>query len=141
MRSRFLGAVGLWGLLAIGQMAFLPDVLRAELPPTAYNSLRTKAEEALILTVSQVQTAQLAADKTGVTLTAKVLAKERSKAGLAIGDTITITYEIITANRPSPRRLKVLQQGQTYPAFLNRAEDGKRFQPAAYGLSFTMSPS
>jgi hypothetical protein len=138
--TKFWQVMGL-GLLVVGQVGWIPWSLRAELPPKAYDSLQAKAEEVLTIEVSKVQTTQLSSTKTAVTLTAKVLRKKRSKAKLAIGTPITIFYETNTANMPGPRPLKVLQQGQVYRAFLNRSKDGKAFLPAAYGLSFILSPS
>jgi len=115
--------------------------LHAELPPGSYDRLRNQADEALIIQVESVQS-QVRDEKREVTLVAKVLKVERSRANLTKGNKLTIKYEIFQGNAfAGPRQAKVLEQGEIYPAFLaGPAKTGEPFHLAAYGMSFTMTP-
>ena len=115
----------------------------AELPPGSYDRLRREAQDAIIIEVESVTARELKAGWTDVTMTARVVYVERSKAVLKNGARITIRYESRDPNKvnfPGPRPIPILKKGETYPAFLNGNEGTKVFEPAAFGESFVMTP-
>jgi len=127
--------------LSLALLLSATSSLHAELPPGSYDNLRNQADEALIIQVESVQS-QVRDEKREVTVVAKVLKVERSRAKLTKGNELTIKYEIFQGNAfAGPRQAKVLEQGEIYPAFLtgpDKPEDP--FQLAAHGMSFTMTP-
>jgi hypothetical protein len=114
----------------------------AELPPGSYDTCRKEASEALIVKVSTVKKTNAPDGATKVTAVCTVLRVERSGSGLATGKDITISYTIPDPRGgfAGPRIPPMLKQGEVYPAFLQRAEDGAGYDLAAYGESFTMTP-
>jgi hypothetical protein len=116
---------------------------QAEIPPGSYDKLRISAEEALIIKVIKVDT-RLSGSRefTAVSVTAKVVAVQRSKKGLKLGSEISIDYESqkLNSTMPGPRRIIVLGEGKYYPAFLNISDGKQSYTPAAYGESFRMTP-
>ena len=117
---------------------------RAELPPGSYDALRRDAEEALIIEVEAVHTKEVRAGMTNVMVEARVVAVERSRAGLKKHGKLTIRYESVDRAKlatpmAGPRTLPVLRKGESYPAFLKDMGKGE-FEPAAYGESFAMTP-
>ncbi len=116
---------------------------RAELPPGSYDKLRMEAQDVIIIEVTSVRAKELEAGWTDVVITARVLSVERSKAALQRGEIITIKYQSRDPKKvriPGPRPLPVLKMGVIYPAFLNGNEGNRLFEPAAFGLSFVMTP-
>lgn len=115
--------------------------LRAELSPDHYRQLQEGAAEALVLKVDQVE-AKVTLGKDGkmtdVTATATVKSVARSKSGLKPGDTIRLSYMIITTiiPMPGPSQPKVLTKDETVRAFLKPGADPKTLTTAAYGQSF-----
>jgi len=131
MLTRFFTSAGVLCVAAIVHVA------HAEPPPGTYDRLRVEAEDAVTFQVTSVKEA--AGEKAKeVTVEAKVLGVERSKAGLKKGDAVTITYSVPTILRPGPTPVPVLDRDGVYPAFLNKR--GKTFAPAAAGSSFRMTP-
>lgn len=116
---------------------FFAATAHAELPAAAYDSLRKEANEALIIEVTNVQTNN-DGSTTLVRLQANILHVERSRTGLKKGEVVTIEYAH-TPGRIGPRPVPVLEKG-VYPAFLHRG-NGSSLNPAAHGLSFTMTPA
>jgi len=115
--------------------------LRAELSPDHYRRLQEEAPEALVLQVGEVATkVTLGKDgkMTDVTATATVKSVARSKSGLKPGDTIRLSYTIITTiiPMPGPSQPKVLTKDETVRAFLKPGADPKTLTTAAYGQSF-----
>lgn len=113
--------------------------VHAELPPGSYDSLRAEAPEALIIEVVGVRSAPKPSNSTEVVARARVLHVERTKAGLKSGAMIEIRYTRPNASIPGPRPIPVLSEKSVSPAFLRKGE-GKEFEPAAYGMSFIMTP-
>ena len=111
---------------------------RAELPPGSYDTLRLEAPEALLIEVEAVKRA-VKGNATEVVAIARVLYVERTKVGLRPGATVEIRY--IHANGPvaGPRPVPLLVEKTFIPAFLKKGA-GKDFEPAAYGMSFVMTP-
>jgi hypothetical protein len=127
------------GLLTSG---ILP-IAKAELPPGSYDKLRKGAGEMLVIEIMTVQQKAISGNKIEVTLQAKILRVEQSRTGLKPGVQMVISYSEFDpkANRPAGARpVPILERGGVYPAFLNRANNGKSYEPAAYGESFRMMP-
>jgi hypothetical protein len=128
------------GLLTSGML----PVAKAELPPGSYDKLREGATEILVIEIMAVQQKVIPGNKVEVTLQAKVLGVEQSRTGLKPGAQMVISYTEFdpkAKNRPpGARPVPILERGSIYPAFLNRASNGKSYEPAAYGESFRMMP-
>jgi hypothetical protein len=121
-------------------MADNPTAL-AELPPGAYQQLRSNAPEALKIKVLKVHTQGLKPNTLKVEVQAKVLSVVRSASKLKPGSMIRIVYEVDkqVPQRVGPRAVPVLKAGLLYAAFL--AQDDKIYTPAAYGDSFDLMSS
>ena len=103
---------------------------RAELPPGSY--------EALLIEVMAVKRA-VKGNATEIVAVGRVLHVERTKVGLRTGATIEIRYIHTNAPMAGPRPVPLLVEKTIIPAFLKKV-DGKDFEPAAYGMSFVMTP-
>lgn len=126
-------ALGLFLTLTLSLVA----AASAELPPGSYDKLRKEAQEALIIEVTDVTTTLVAGGTNQVIVKAKVLAVERSTAGLKKGDSIRIQYETHPP-MPGPKPIPLLKAEEILPAFLNAK--GRAYEPAAHGWSFVMTP-
>jgi hypothetical protein len=133
------------GLLTSGVL----PIAKAELPPGSYDKLRKGAGEMLVIEIIGVKQRTVPNYQIEVTLQAKVLKVEQSLTGLKPGAEVVISYtERDLVNRPlsagppptGARPVPILERGSVYPAFLNRASNGKSYEPAAYGESFRMMP-
>jgi hypothetical protein len=127
-------------LLACLLLLSLGD-LRAELTTDHYRRLQEEAPEALVLQVGEVSTkVTLGKDgkMTDVSATATVKSVARSKSGLKPGDTVRLSYTIITTviPMPGPSQPKVLAKDETVRAYLRPVADPKTLTTAAYGRSF-----
>ncbi len=146
MQSVFMPAFGRLPLsvaLTAVALATVPAThVFAELPPGSYDACRKEAPEALVVKVSKVKSDKAAAGETNVNAVCTVLRVERSGSGLATGKEITISYTIPDTRDgfAGPRIPPMLKQGEVYPAFLQKAEEGAGYDLAAYGESFTMTP-
>jgi hypothetical protein len=132
-----------WLAIPVAAFGMLLSTAWAELPPGSYDKLRAEAEDAIIIEVSSVTAKAINAGWTEVVVTAKVLSIERSARALKKGATVTIRYESRDPAKvkiPGPRPIPVLKPGEICPAFLNRNVGRGDFEPAAYGLSFVMTP-
>lgn len=141
-RFSFLLHRGALFSLLLGMMVLSPismadnQTALAELPPGAYQQLRSNAPEALKIKTLKVRTQVLKPNTLKVEVQAKVLSVVRSASKLKPGSMIRIVYEIDkqAPQRVGPRAVPVLKEGLFYAAFL--AQDGKLYRPAAYGDSF-----
>jgi hypothetical protein len=135
-RREFLA--GLSGCIILGCVV----VALAALPPGAIDQMRVDADEAIIIEVTSVTTEKRSPQEEIVKAEARVLAVERSKNKLVKGDTIRIEYPRAIDNRPGPGWPDVLEKGAIVPAFLDKTSnaDGKTYEAAAHGGSFTMTP-
>ncbi|QEL16683.1 hypothetical protein [Limnoglobus roseus] len=124
-------------LLAMLAALFLAPAAHAEQGPGEDDRCRTEAEKAVTIQVTVMKTIDGEKAKE-VTVEAKVLGVERSKAKLKKGDTVTIAYSLPTVRRAGPTRPPVLEAGEVYPAFLNKRDQS--FAPAAAASSFRMTP-
>lgn len=136
--GRSLTLLGLTTCLWVGGIG--PSV-RAELPPGSYDRLRAVAPEALVIEVVNVGRKLGDQGRTAVIMQAKVLTVERSKTGLKKGDIISIHYtRIEQLGVVGPRQVPLLEKGGIYPAFLQKGDKDKVYEPTAYGESFKMTP-
>jgi hypothetical protein len=123
-------------------LAMLPA--RAALRPEIYDELRIGAQEVLVIEVVSVKQKSVSNDQIEISVEAKILNVERSKAGLRKGEQITISYKIRNPKLPSIPGAgdpQILEQGSVYPAFLNRAAGSKIYEPTAHKSSFMMTPA
>jgi hypothetical protein len=125
-------------LLAFAALLFISTRVQAELPPGSYDTLRVEAPEALLIEVLGVKKAAKG-NATEVVAMARVLHVERTKAGLRPGAMVEIRYIHLNTPIPGPRPVPLLAEKAIVPAFLKKGE-GKDFEPAAYGMSFVMTP-
>jgi hypothetical protein len=136
----YLGAAVLATLLVT--LAMLPS--RAALRPEIYDELRIGAPEVLMIEVVSVKQKSVPSDEIEVTVEAKILHVEQSKAGLKKGEQVIISYRIRNPKLPSIPGAgdpPILEQGGVYPAFLSLAAGGKIYKPTAHHWSFRMTPA
>lgn len=110
----------------------------AEIAPKYYAESQTQAPEAITITVDSVEASYCWFNRCkarDVTVKATVKTVTRTQSGLKPGQQITIVYQNRNMRGMSgPRPIRVLEKGETTPAFL--AADGKTWRPAARGASF-----
>jgi hypothetical protein len=123
--------------LAVLSVLCFTSMAHAALPPGSYDKLRIEAQEAVTIVVQSAKVVE-AGNSKHVTIEAKVLGVERSKAGLKKGDKITIKYSVPSVAMPGPVPTPILEADGFYPAFLNKS--GSDYVPAAHGWSFKMTP-
>jgi hypothetical protein len=114
---------------------------RAELPPGAYEKLKKDATEVLTVKILKVKTPEGRKGHFLVLLTAQVLGVTRSKSGVEEGQTISIaSYHVTEKARKEgfvgPRIPPLLPVGWEGKVYLNKKQDQKVFDLAAYGESF-----
>lgn len=114
---------------------------RAELPPGAYEELKKNASEVLTVKILKVETPEGKKGHFLVLLTAKVLGVTRSKSAVEEGQTISIaSYHVTEKARQAgfvgPRIPPLLSAGWTGKVYLNKNQDKKVYDIAAYGESF-----
>lgn len=118
---------------------FLTLTLQAELPPSVYENYQKNASEILTISVEKVKTSLISLSEKSVTVTAKVIRVERSVSKLKRGEVITIVYHS-TFWKPmgwvGPSSISVLEEEQTYKAFLKKSDESDYYLPAARGKSF-----
>lgn len=142
-RSRFFVSLAVVGCAAvIVAVASLPHS-RAELPPQAYQQYQDGAPEALTITVQSVkidETEDRHAKVSSIAAEARVDKVTRSASELKAGDRIRIQYAHRLNKEPvaGPSEPDILKQGQNYPAFLAKREDGT-YGIAARGYSFRLA--
>lgn len=127
--------------ILIAFAALLLATARAELPPSAYRAMQTRAPEALHISVLSVSTHPAANldGATEVVAQARVDKVIRTAAGLKPGSTIRITYihkPLGTMVGPSP--VPILAADEAVPAWLERrgSPDQPVYAPAAGAFSF-----
>ena len=125
--------------LAVALVLSVQPVL-AELPPSAYKEMQSRAPEVLRIRVLSVQSTEKAmphGKDVSVRLRARVLGVTRSATKRKVGDVITINYVRRIHNQPmaGPSEVPLLQKGNSYPAFLSGSAKAG-YSPAAGGYSF-----
>lgn len=129
----------LCGLVIACVSAF--SLIYAELPPFAYKDMQAKAPEAIQIEVQSVtakSSKQQRFELISYTVTAKVLAVDRTATGLVPGKVIEIRYEQRNYVEPlaGPSEVPTLKEHEKVPAFLTRAEGQSYYTPAAGGYTF-----
>lgn len=111
--------------------------LRAELPPSAYETMQADAPEALTVLILQTRLAP-SGDSTLMTITARVTAVDRSATHLQPTDIITITHTL--EPRPpgfvGPGRVQPPPDGTECPAYLKSTGIPLEYSPAAGAMTF-----
>lgn len=124
-------------------------LVKGELPPGSYESLKSKAEEVLAIRITKVTAhGEPNSGQTNYTIDARVLSVKQSKSGIGRGETIrfhSYAYEkgVIKPGPVSPPKLNVNWTGRiylNYPRFrrssADASDDRTIFELAAYGKSF-----
>jgi hypothetical protein len=114
---------------------------RAELPPGTYEKLKKDASEVLTVRILRMETPEGRVGHFRVLFTARVLGVTRSKSGVRRGQRLRIasyhvTEEARKAGFVGPRIPPLLPVGWTGKVYLNKKQDKKVFDLAAYGESF-----
>jgi len=113
----------------------------AELPPGAYEELKKNASEVMTVKILKVETPEGKKGHFLVLLTAEVLGVTHSKSGVEKGQTIRIgSYHVTEKARKEgfvgPRIPPLLPVGWEGKVYLNKKQDKKVYDLAAYGESF-----
>ena len=124
-------------------------LVKGELPPGAYDSLKAKAEETLTIRITKVTAyGEPNNGQTNYTIDARVLSVKQSKSGIGRGETIrfhSYAYEkgVIKPGPVSPPKLNVNWTGRVYlnspqsdSSDANASDEQTIFKLAAYGKSF-----
>jgi hypothetical protein len=109
----------------------------AELPPSAYKEMQESAPEYVDIQVLKVKTEKVT-DGIMVDIEAKVTGVKRSESNLKVGNTIVIKYFHDTRGLVGPAPIPILDEGESYPAFLVKADGNDFYEPAAMGRSFSV---
>jgi hypothetical protein len=117
----------------------------AEMSPETYARMQQRAPERLqieVVRVCTVRTDFKEGSVITVTLDARVRSVKHSASGLQAGQLIIIRYDHCIRRHAliGPGEVPVLRAGRTCPAFLEKAEKGSFFQPAAGRCSFEAIP-
>lgn len=125
-------------LLLLAGLLALPCPAGAELPPSVYTDMQGSAPEAIEIRVEKVDVSICwfgLCDGQDVVVQAEVKAVTRSATGLKPGARIEIRYRHVSLGQSSgPRPIRIVEAGETTPAFLARAEG--HYRAAARGASF-----
>ena len=128
MRIFNTAALSLLVTLAIGSS------LKAELPPSAYADMQSKAPEMVAFRVMQLNATVDSYGNQSVTIYGKITEVRRSKAHLRVGQTIKVTYSIRGQVLAGPSSCPLLMPNQVYGSYLKWG--GNSYVPAAMGRSF-----
>jgi hypothetical protein len=119
--------------------AICPIFLRAELPPSTYESLQKAAPELLDIEVLRVEIEPGAAEgRQNVFVMALVGKVVRTGAGLKEGDLINISYLVTPRKKgwTGPGEIPILEERDKSVAYLVRDAESGDFHPAAGAMSF-----
>jgi hypothetical protein len=115
-------------------------LVRAELPPSAYEKMQSDAPEVLRIQVLRV-TEQAASNTStkDVSMLAQVLKVGRSASKLKPGDMITVNYKVV-AHPPGwvgPGEVPILEENKETVAYLKIADGSEQaYAPAAGAMTF-----
>src|SRR5438128_2163078 len=129
-------------LAALFIFTAVPPGARAEMPPSAYESMQKESPEALTIEVLSVKISTTDEPERKIfeiAAHAKVAAVQRSASGLKPSDTIRISYRVFNYKQSivGPGEPKILEEGKSYSAFLSKNEKEGNYILAAIGQSFT----
>lgn len=114
----------------------------AELSPWTYRAWQDRASDVADVEIVSVETDELGHGAAGrhidVKADAKVVAVERSEAGIAVGSIVCLHYDVWNADDPLPGAtpIRIVATGNRLKAFLAKRDDSACFAPAAEGQSF-----
>lgn len=114
---------------------------RAELPPDAYAEMQAASPEALVIRVDKVEqkkTRSPYGTRLDIVAKAAVIDVKRTATGLKAGQTIEIRYTHFRHDQPiaGPSEPTIVQEGESYPAFLRKDDAKPAYGLAARGASF-----
>lgn len=118
----------------------LPFLALAELPPSAYESMQTKAPEYLKIQVMRVDIEPgQNPEEQKVVVMALVDAVDRTGSGIKVGDFITIGYTVMERPRgwTGPGEVPILAEDDKIVAYLEKNGDAGEYKPAAGRMSFS----
>ena len=124
-------------LTALGFLAFSPA--RAELPPSAYESMKKAAPEVLEIEVTRVARSTREADgRRHISIYADAIVRRvvRSKSRTRSGARLSLrylTFDILEQGWAGPGRTSEVQKGKRYRVWLKKS--GAHFYTAAQGQS------
>ena len=117
----------------------LTNVVRAELPPSAYEKMQSAATEVFRVKVLRVDiTPTDSPEIRDVSMLAQVLKVGRSKSKVKPDDLITIKYRITThpAGWVGPGEVPILKEDAETVAYLQSIVGTEDYAPAAGAMSF-----
>lgn len=126
---------------AAGCLLFLVTLtlVRAELPPSAYERMQSKAPEVFRVHVLRVDVQPTKdADVREVTMLAETVKVGRSETKVKPGDMITVKYTV-TTRRPGwagPGEVPILKEDAETVAYLAPIPGTQEYAPAAGAMSF-----
>lgn len=115
------------------------SILRAELPPSAYEKMQSDSPDVLRINILRVDSDPATPETTSVTILAEIVKIGRSSGELKKGDLITIKYQV--TERPKgwvgPGEIPIPEINTETVAFLKPIENSSDFAPAAGAMSFS----
>ena len=125
--------------LIVATACALPNVARAELPPSAYEQMKDRATEVLEVEITRVALNERDGENLrdiSVFADATVTGVTRSQSGVEVGDKISLrymTFEVISPGWVGPGPIRVVEEGGKYRIWFKKA--GNYFYDAARGRS------
>ncbi len=116
-----------------------PLVLRAELPPSAYDAMQKAAAESLSIEILRVEIEPGDAPaRQNVRIMALVNQVARTAAGVKEGGLINILYTVTTREKgwAGPGEIPILDEKDKTAAYLVKDANSDDFYPAAGAMSF-----
>lgn len=126
-------------LLTFLALVLLPIASRAELPPSAYESMQKAAREVLQIEVLRVEVEPGdAPGRQNLHIMALVNGVTRSGSGTAAGELVNITYTVTDREKgwTGPGEIPILQEKDKTVAYLAKDPASGEFHPAAGAMSF-----
>ncbi|TSA32769.1 MAG: hypothetical protein D4R65_08935 [Verrucomicrobiaceae bacterium] len=116
-----------------------PLLLRAELPPSAYESMHKAASDLLTIEVLRVEIEPGdAPERQNVHVMALVNGVTRSASSVKEGDLINVVYTVTARGKgwAGPGEIPILEEKDKTMAYLAKDTDKGEFHPAAGAMSF-----
>ena len=117
----------------------LPGLIFAELPPSAYETMQSKASEFLNIEVLQVVIeAGKSPDQQQIHIMALINKVNRTATNLKEGDVVNIVYNVTSHpnGRPGQGEIPILTEKEKPVAYLSRIDNSSNYQPGAGSMSF-----
>ncbi len=126
-------------LLIFLALVLVPISSRAELPPSAYESMQKAAREVLQIEVLRVEIEPGdAPGRQNLHIMALVNGVTRSASGTTAGELVNITYTVTDREKgwTGPGEIPILQEKEKTVAYLAKDPSTGEFHPAAGAMSF-----